>query len=264
MLSSPWHIKPSLLQPKRCWHLLVPSSSPLMALWALLFEERWSMPCLVIVTMRVAPWKTPSTWWPNYPREIICAYQLGRTGILPKEVKGMLKRSWSSQGFQGLLCLRSTLSHRMCSYISTPKTCEQPKGPLSASGRLASCWKNTYWRSWLWKGLGWLIGMDGKTIQSILNCIVQTFCRTLVAIINEEDQIISVLAGCPMGEDLDNIHQQMSDLLHDTSCHLKVVHQEWRGKTFSLSTRVSYRGGQTICVSQTNVVLADIHRGLEI
>ena len=106
--------------------------------------------------------------------------------------------------------------------------------------------------------------MDGKTIQPILNRVVQTFCRTPVAIIDEEDRIISVLAGRPKGEDWDDVHQRMSDLLRDAPCHLETVRQERRGDFVSLSTGVSYGGGQTVCVSQTNVALADVRRRLEI
>lgn len=65
---------------------------------------------------------------------------------------------------------------------------------------------------------------------------------------DEEDQIISVLAGQPQAEDWDNVHHQMSDLLQDTPRHLEGIHQEWRGNFISISTGVSYRGGQTASI----------------
>jgi hypothetical protein len=57
-----------------------------------------------------------------------------------------------------------------------------------------------------------------------------------------------VLAGCPQAEDWDNVQQQMSDLLQDAPRHLEAVRQEQRGDFISLSTGVSYGGGQTVCV----------------
>ncbi|KAF8121002.1 hypothetical protein EV363DRAFT_1406672 [Boletus edulis] len=68
---------------------------------------------------------------------------------------------------------------------------------------------------------------------------------TPTVLVDEEDRIITVLAGRPLGDDWDEVHAEISTLLHDAGPKVgKPRKQERRGDYTSLSFGVSYGGGQ--------------------
>jgi len=62
-----------------------------------------------------------------------------------------------------------------------------------------------------------------------------------------------MLAGRPQGDDWDNVQQRMSDLLQDAPHQLEAVRRERRGDFVSLSTGVSYGGGQTVRLTENRI-----------
>lgn len=72
--------------------------------------------------------------------------------------------------------------------------------------------------------------------------------RTPTAIVDQEDRVMAVLAGRPDSQDWDSVHAQMSALLQETGANIPGPHKERRGNFVSLSTGVSYGGGQMVSV----------------
>ncbi|KAG6379540.1 hypothetical protein JVT61DRAFT_10039 [Boletus reticuloceps] len=69
--------------------------------------------------------------------------------------------------------------------------------------------------------------------------------RTPTLLVDEEDRIITVLAGRPAGDDWDEVHTEISTLLHKAGSKVsKPRKQEQQGNFTSLSFGVSYGEGQ--------------------
>lgn len=78
--------------------------------------------------------------------------------------------------------------------------------------------------------------------------------RTPTAIVDQEDRVITVLAGRPQGPDWDAVHKGMSDVLEDLPVNIQGRRKERRGSFVSLSTGISYGGGQTVRTCQHAVL----------
>ena len=72
--------------------------------------------------------------------------------------------------------------------------------------------------------------------------------RTPTAITDQHDRIVTMLAGRPQDDDWDDVHAQMSAHLEDAGGEVQCPRKERRGDFISLSTGVSYGGGQTVSV----------------
>ncbi|KAH0826842.1 hypothetical protein J3R83DRAFT_4373 [Lanmaoa asiatica] len=75
--------------------------------------------------------------------------------------------------------------------------------------------------------------------------VVEWDGRTPTAIVDQEDRIMTILAGRPQGQDWDQVHLQMGVILEQAGSNVQGSHKERRGSFVSLSTGVSYGGGQT-------------------
>ncbi|KAI9459294.1 hypothetical protein HD554DRAFT_2029362 [Boletus coccyginus] len=68
--------------------------------------------------------------------------------------------------------------------------------------------------------------------------------RTPTAIVDQEDRIITIMAGRPDCQDWDGVHAQMSALLEQATTDIPHPHKDRRGGFTSLFTGISYGGGQ--------------------
>lgn len=81
---------------------------------------------------------------------------------------------------------------------------------------------------------------------SVISHAHRIFLRTPTVIVDQEDRIMTILAGRPQGQDWDQVHAGMSSLLEQARSNVQGFHKERRGKFVSLSTGVSYGGGQKV------------------
>lgn len=90
-----------------------------------------------------------------------------------------------------------------------------------------------------------VVEWDGRSVFLVLTshaCLIPL--RTPTAIIDQEDRVMTVLAGRPDGEDWSQVHARMSALLEQAGANIPGPRTERRGNFVSLSTGVSYGGGQ--------------------
>lgn len=73
--------------------------------------------------------------------------------------------------------------------------------------------------------------------------------RTPTAIVDEEDRVITILAGRPQCTDWDLVHHGMSKELEGIPLKTQGHRKERRGSFTSLSTGISYGGGQKVRTS---------------
>ena len=103
-------------------------------------------------------------------------------------------------------------------------------------------------RMWLQSyGVGWLVCL--LLFMSHMHLIL---FKLPTAIVDQEDCVMVVLADWPNSQDWDIIHVQMSAHFQETGTNIPGPHKEWWGNFISLSTRVSYRGGQMVSVQFTH------------
>ena len=73
--------------------------------------------------------------------------------------------------------------------------------------------------------------------------------RNPTAIVDQEDRIITVLAGRPHDEGWDHVHMRMSAMLEAAAGDVRVSRKDRRGNFIALSTGVSHGGGQMVSIS---------------
>lgn len=80
--------------------------------------------------------------------------------------------------------------------------------------------------------------------------------RTPTAVVDQEDRVITILAGRPQGSDWSLVQQKMSALLEDAPLTVQGRRgKERRGIFVSLSAGISYGGGQTVRACQYVLLL---------
>lgn len=75
--------------------------------------------------------------------------------------------------------------------------------------------------------------------------------RTPTGIVDQEDRIITILAGRPQGQDWDGVQMGMSTELQSAASAIRGAGEERRGKYTSLSVGISYGGGQMVSLFST-------------
>lgn len=92
--------------------------------------------------------------------------------------------------------------------------------------------------------MGWLVSACFSTVLP-----VSPFHSTPVAVLDAANRIMTVLAGRPRGDDWEDMHTRMSSLMEHAGDQVQNARPERRGNFVSISTGVSYGGGQMVSAS---------------
>ena len=91
-----------------------------------------------------------------------------------------------------------------------------------------------------------VIEWDGRCVIFNSHHASLILLRSPAAIVDQEDHVMTVLAGRPQSADWDHTHAHVSALLEQAVHKVHTPHKERQGNFVSLSTGVSFGGGQKV------------------